>query len=476
MSSWHISSFRRHILTYFKLYRRAARWRMFHRDSTRSTAGLGTINIHQHPSTPTTPPPPQPPPHPPPPVDPSDIPHRYRFAARPSTATPLHESLCADVRLAAGPSARRGRGPECLSQAALIGPASLERTDLRPPLSPEPRISLETSVSLPALQTPSPWDGGRPLKELTLTQLSREEFDELETACDTALERQRELRELERVAREVEARAACAARAALAASMSRQGSSEFDAAIGVSGAIEEAGVSTGLDGLASQSQKRAYDEETAQQAGGGGDGGGGGGGGGGSFSAEPTTKGGGSAVRCAAPDAPRELPELPYAPSMWSARRKTLLLQSKQQAARGGGAGGAGGGAPLQVSLVEVSKRDIRNTRILRALREAPLLEGLGEATLAMLVAAGQPHALPRYAALPRETPRPRPYVMSRGMRRVGTRSSTARGPTPRPSGSCSGVGCSSPPSAARQTPYSPAARATWACAWGPSASRARRA
>ena len=199
-----------------------------------------------------------------------------------------------------------------------------------------------------ALQPPSPKDALRPLRELTLTQLSREEFDELETACDTALERQRERRERERVARQVEARAAYAARAALAAALEN---------------CEEADVSPGLDGLASQSQKRAYDEETALQVGGGG---------GGSSSTEPTTKGVGNGDRRAASDAPRELPELPYAPSMWSARRKTLLLQSKQQAAR---SGGAGGGAPLQVSLVEVSKHDIRNKRILRALREAPLLE-----------------------------------------------------------------------------------------------------
>ena len=101
-------------------------------------------------------------------------------------------------------------------------------------------------------------------------------------------------------------------------------------------------------------------------------------------------------VCAGASDAPRELPELPYAPSMWSAQRKTLLLQSKQQAAR---SGGAGGGAPLQVSLVEASKRDDQDKRVLRALREAPLLEGLGEALLAMLVAAGQPHTLPRCAA-----------------------------------------------------------------------------
>ena len=427
---------------------------MFHRDHTRSTAGLGTINIHQHPSTPTTPPPPQPPP-PPPTADPIDLARRYRFPARPSTSTPLHERLCVDVRLAAGPSARRGSEPECLSRASLLGPSSLEHTDLRPPLSPDPRISLETSASdmslrwqpNEALQPPSPKDALRPLRELTLTQLSREEFDELETACDTALERQRERRERERVARQVEARAAYAARAALAAALEN---------------CEEADVSPGLDGLASQSQKRAYDEETALQVGGGG---------GGSSSAEPTTKGVGNGDRRAASDAPRELPELPYAPSMWSARRKTLLLQSKQQAAR---SGGAGGGAPLQVSLVEVSKHDIRNKRILRALREAPLLEGLGEAPLAMLVAAGQPHVLPRYAALPRDMPCP--YVMSRGMRHPGTHSSTARGPTPRPFGSCSGVGCSCPPSAARPTLYFRAATATWACAWGPSASRARRA
>jgi len=254
---------------------------------------------------------------------------------------------------------------------------------VRPPVSPEPRSSLKTSaadISLrwqppDALQPPSPKDALRPLRELTLTQLSREEFDELETACDTALERQRGRRERERVARKVEARAAYATRAALAAALAN---------------CEEADVSTGLGGLASQSQKRACDEETAPQAGSGGCGGCG------SSSSEPTTKGEGNGDRRAASDAPRELPELPYAPSMWSAQRKTLLLQSKQQAAR---SGGAGGGVPLQVSLVETSKRDDQNKRVLRALRGAPLLEGLGEALFAMLVAAGQPHTLPRYAA-----------------------------------------------------------------------------
>ena len=96
---------------------------------------------------------------------------------------------------------------------------------MRPPVSPEPRSSLKTSASdislrwqpPEALQPPSPKDALRPLRELTLTQLSHEEFDELETACDTALERQRARRERERVARQVEARAAYAARAALAA-------------------------------------------------------------------------------------------------------------------------------------------------------------------------------------------------------------------------------------------------------------------
>jgi len=54
---------------------------------------------------------------------------------------------------------------------------------------------------------------------------------------------------------------------------------------------------------------------------------------------EKQAEGAGAATTPTAPPLP------PYAPSMWSAHRKTLLLQSRQQAAcRGGGSGGAGGG------------------------------------------------------------------------------------------------------------------------------------
>ena len=95
---------------------------------------------------------------------------------------------------------------------------------------------------------------------------------------------------------------------------------------------------------------------------------------------EEDAKGTRAATIPAAPPSPA-LP--PYAPSMWSAHRKTLLLQSKQQAARtgsgsgracgggrgsggGDGTGGCGGGGDaLHAAAIRVMTY--------RALRDAPV-------------------------------------------------------------------------------------------------------
>ena len=124
-----------------------------------------------------------------------------------------------DVRLAAGPSARRGQGPECLGRVALLGAARrpgqaqalhlTAPTDLRPrsPLASrntfQQRNPLVASASLPALPPPplmptlmpAP-DAPRPLEALARMPFGAT-CEELATACEGALERQRERQEVE---------------------------------------------------------------------------------------------------------------------------------------------------------------------------------------------------------------------------------------------------------------------------------------
>lgn len=125
------------------------------------------------------------------------------------------ERVRVDVRLAAGPSARRAQGSECLSRAALLGAASMGHaqavhltapTDLlraRSPLASRntcrQRNPLLAPVSLPALPLPplmaSP-DAPRPL-EGRFAAGSRAQLGRLAAACEGALERQRERQEIE---------------------------------------------------------------------------------------------------------------------------------------------------------------------------------------------------------------------------------------------------------------------------------------
>ena len=206
----------------------------------------GTLHLPTNPSPPTDPRPPRSLPPPPqsagPETEVHHLPRPYRFSVRPSTSNHraassptgyAAERVRVDVRLAAGPSARRGQGPECLSRAALLGAARprqaqalhyLNPTDLRPrsPLASrntfQQRNPLVASASLPARlplpqlmsvppaawqapqapqapQMPSP-DAPRPL-EGRFAAGSRAELSRLAAACEGALERQRERQEIE---------------------------------------------------------------------------------------------------------------------------------------------------------------------------------------------------------------------------------------------------------------------------------------
>ena len=109
------------------------------------------------PPPPDTPPPPASLTPPQPLIDKTPL-RQYRFPTRPSTSYielrptgSLSEKFIVDMKLAAGPSARRGHGSDCLGRAALLG---LSEGAKRPRLgSPElcssPR--LEMSASLPSL-------------------------------------------------------------------------------------------------------------------------------------------------------------------------------------------------------------------------------------------------------------------------------------------------------------------------------------
>ena len=157
----------------------------------------GTLHLPTNTSPPRTGPPP-PPRSPPPSAGPEikgHLPRPYRFPVRPSTShhdraaslpmgnATVTERVRVDVRLAAGPSARRGQGPECLGRVALLGAARrpgqaqalhlTAPTDLRPrsPLASrntfQQRNLLVASSSLPALPhpplMPAP-DAPRPLE------------------------------------------------------------------------------------------------------------------------------------------------------------------------------------------------------------------------------------------------------------------------------------------------------------------------
>ena len=183
----------------------------------------GTLYLPANPN-----PSPPPPPPPPPSAGPETEGHlpRRRFSVRPSTSTSSHraasspaghatERVRVDVRLAAGPSARRGQGPECLGRVALLGAARrpgqaqalhlTAPTDLRPrsPLASrnafQQRNPLVASASLPALPppplTPAP-DVPRPLEALARRPFGAS-CEELAAACEGALERQRERQEVE---------------------------------------------------------------------------------------------------------------------------------------------------------------------------------------------------------------------------------------------------------------------------------------
>ena len=149
-----------------------------------------------------------------------DLPRRYRFPVRPSTSShhaassptgSAAERIRLDLRLAVGPSARRGQGPECLSRAVLLGAASLLQSCHNDPL--QPRSPLVSSVSLPALPPPPPTPAPRPtsptpvapqvqsLEERARRQFgahAHQELARLAMACEGALERQRERQEVER--------------------------------------------------------------------------------------------------------------------------------------------------------------------------------------------------------------------------------------------------------------------------------------
>ena len=164
---------------------------------------------------------------------------RFRSPVRPSTSSDPQaatsptgfatERVRVGVRLAAGPSARRGRGRECLSRAALLGAARLgpapalrstSSTELRPCSSLSSRgtavsmkhsrplaasASLSALPALPRLMTASPAPQAPQVPSPDAAQppsgrfaaSSRAQLSRLAAACEGALERQRERQEIE---------------------------------------------------------------------------------------------------------------------------------------------------------------------------------------------------------------------------------------------------------------------------------------
>ena len=253
---------------------------------------------------------------------------QYRFPTRPSTSYielrptgSLSEKFIVDMKLAAGPSARRGHGSDCLGRAALLGLSEGAKRPRfgSPELRSSPRLEMSASLpSLPSLPPPLPppppllpppqrWDTQQPLKERARAELSLEAFGQLELACETALERHREGVVPERATRAAEA------------------GEESD----------EAGEG-GDDWAAETGRPAAAEDVLSGSVGGGGVCGGGGVGGGGDGDVGDAARragrraAAGSRTPATAEGGRRDAPRRPLSlTSLWSARRTSLLQQAR---------------------------------------------------------------------------------------------------------------------------------------------------